>query len=91
MIWADRVALLAAVPMTLFAAFMVLGENAQIRDLASIGIRSGLVQHSFVETWTDMAIMTVLPLWLALRAVDLILGGPRWRRKSRVEIIPPQH
>jgi hypothetical protein len=77
--WADKAALLFAV-LLLFALF-VIGEPT----LATTDDPGGWA-GAYVSIFWHLAQMTVLPLWIFLRAIDLVLGGPTRRAaKGRLQ------
>jgi hypothetical protein len=59
--WCDKIALLAWIPVTLFAGMMTLGAPP--------------TNPGFFTAWFDLSLMTVLPLWISLRLISLILFG----------------
>jgi hypothetical protein len=86
MIWADRIAFGFAVFIAASAAAVCVilmiaigGLAADTRLFTEIGLWAGLTE-----------LVTALPLWLLLRGIDYLAGGPRLRarreaRNGRVE------
>ena len=68
MIWADRVTLVWAG--VVFAALLFLSDSADKFD------------HAMIETTfgVQAVLKLILPVWLLLRGIDWIFGGPRHRR-----------
>ena len=91
MIWADRVALLAEIPVV-WLAVMIGAVFVPMNPAANPGI---------FQPWLGLNLAIVLPLWLALRIIDLIFDGPARRRiiapgqqnsaarLGRYEVLPP--
>jgi hypothetical protein len=77
--WADRVAILAAVALVFLVFFVpsILGNEADFSRGAS------LLVSIPAATWLKMLAMTVLPLWLLLRGLDLAFNGPAKRARRR--------
>lgn len=71
--WPERTALAALAVLTAFVFLAgILGDHLSL-DWWS----------AFVEIDARFAFMFVLPLWLLLRAIDFIFGGPAARSRGR--------
>lgn len=70
MIWADRIGL------GLWAIWMVLGAVVVSQGL----INGANLQASAIATVFFMPATLAIPVWLILRIVDFMLGGPGRRR-----------
>jgi len=68
MIWADRVAVVWAG--IVLAAILWISDSADKFDHAMLGTTFGI----------ELMLKTVLPVWLILRAIDWVTGGPKRRR-----------
>ncbi len=64
--WADKLAIIFWVLVTLFAGLMSAGAPA--------------TSPGFIVTWLELSLITALPAWVFLRLVDWALNGPARRR-----------
>ncbi len=79
MIWADRVALLVEIPVVWLAI-----------SLSAVFVPTSPAAHvDLFQALFGLSLAIVLPLWLTLRVVDLIFDGPRRRRITAREPLPP--
>lgn len=72
MCWADRVAQLIVVIIVLFMAFMT-----------AVGDGPGANIKNMLDTDLIFCAYTALPIWILLRIIDLMIGGP-YRRRGQV-------
>lgn len=70
MIWADRVALIL-VMLVVAILWLLAAPGAFVHSLLSLDM--------LMNFWRPV-LTPVLLIWLILRAIDLIIGGPRRRR-----------
>lgn len=68
MIWADRVAIVWGG--VVFAALLFLSDSSDKFDHAMLATTFGI----------QAVLKLILPVWLLLRGIDWVLGGPRHRR-----------
>lgn len=91
MIWADRIALLVEIPVVWLAI-----------SLSAVFVPTSPAAHvDLFQALFGLNLAIILPLWISLRAVDLIFDGPARRRISargqpapavhqgRYEVLPP--
>ena len=86
MIWADRIGLA-------FVAFIAAAAVA-LSVILFIAIGSGMMSdgrlNGDIALWSGIAeVALALPLWLLLRGIDLLFGGPRRRARRGDERIEP--
>lgn len=85
MIWADRAAagvaaMIALCGFALFVIFMIGTSMAGFFSILWLAI----------EYIAILSAVIALPLWLVLRIVDLIQGGPGARRRAQAHETPPK-
>lgn len=75
MIWADKLAVVAAIVLLGFLALMA----------------KAVWSADFLDLYWEVAIRTVIPLWIGLRVLDWLAGGPS-RRGGRIKatVLPPR-
>ena len=77
LIWADKFAL--AIALSVAALAVVAGAVV----LAAVGTASDRRLDIAVASWTALAeVVTALPAWLIMRAIDFVAGGPTHRLKA---------
>jgi hypothetical protein len=74
--WADRLTLLLMVPIY-FVVYM-LGRRADYTTAKQI-----------FDMLVELGLGLFLPIWVALRLIDLVMGGP-WTRRSNGPLRPGQ-
>ena len=78
LIWADKFALVLALSVA------ALGVVAGVAVLAAVGTLSDRRLDLAVVDWIAwVEIATALPVWLIMRGIDLIAGGPSHRLKVK--------
>lgn len=80
--WADRIGLVLLIGLSLALIFVgAIGPNPRAFSVHWWG--------DFLDILWIVGSKTVLPIWIFLRAVDLVAGGPS-RRSGRMIVYPPR-